>query len=165
MANAQSTLQGDYFINGALRATTLTPSDGSVSNAKVAADAAIAATKLDHQYMPTYSQNANSASAADRRIVHVANGAGTIVSIDAGSRTLCTSNAAITVDVLKNGTTVLASSIVLDSGNTAYILEHGSISVADYVADDVLEVNVTVAAGMGVLGSGAFANLVLREAA
>jgi hypothetical protein len=155
---------GDLHVAGNLTADSLAVPNSSVTNEKVAAGAGIDASKLDHQNIVVFAQ-ANTTAAAETRAVYVAHAAGTIEEFEAGSIAACTGNATITVDLKKNGTTVLSAVITLDSGNTAYVVEAGTVSSAAYVAGDVLTVVVAVNAGTGALGTGVFARAMLREAA
>lgn len=160
-------IDGDLLIKGQLNVQDgLAFPAGSITNTMIAASAGLSASKLEHQHQPVYAQNGNVDSAADRKIIHVVRGdTGTIQSFHVASRVACTGNATITVDLLKNGTTILSAAVVLDNANTAYTLEAGTISSASVVQNDVLEVNVTVNAGTGTLGDGVFAVLNIREAA
>jgi len=137
---------------------------GTIVNADLADAAAIVATKVQHQYSPLFAQ-ANSAAASDTgRVLHVVKGAtGTIVAFRAGSIVAAIGAATVTVDLKKNGTTVLSAVITLDSGNTAYIVEEGTISVPAVVAGDVLTLVIVATAGGGTLPTGLFAQVVIRE--
>jgi hypothetical protein len=137
----------------------------SIGNSQIKSDDQVDAEKLEHQHRIVLAQVHGSAASAERRPVHVAIGAGQIQAVKAGCVVACTGNAAITVDVKKNGTTVLTGTITVDSGDAAYALVAGTVASAAYVAGDVLEVVVTVAAGSGVLGQGLFVVIDVFEAA
>jgi hypothetical protein len=81
----------------------------------------------------------------------------TINSFKAGSVTACVGAATITVDLKKNGTSVLSAPITLNSSSTAYVVQSGTVTTTSLVAGDVLEVVVTATAGGGTLGNGVFA--------
>ncbi len=156
---------GDLQVTGNLSSGSMTIADSAVTNAKVAAAAGIEASKLQHQYIQKYSQP-NTTATAVTQAVHVATGAGVVESFAAGSIAACTGDATITVDLKKNGTTMLTAVITLDSANTAYVAEAGAISGGGtYAAGDVLTIVVTVNAGTGALATGLFAAACLREAA
>lgn len=160
------TLRGDYHVDGKFSAKEMILSDGAVDDDAVGGGADIAAAKLEHRFQPVYAQPGGSASAAERKAVHVVHGAtATLNGVQAGSRTACTGNATITIDVQKNGVSVLTSTFVLDSANTAYVTEAGTVSGGDLVQDDVIEVVVTVNAGSGTLGNGVFVALQIDEKA
>lgn len=154
---------GNFHVAGTLSAEDFTPPDGCIDNAAIEAATGIDATKLEHQFALTYAQ-ANAAAADETRVIHCAYGAtGTIVSFEAGSIAACVGDSTVTVDLKKNGTTVLSAVITLDSTNTARVAEAATISTASYVDGDVLEVIVDATIGTGTLATGLFATAILRE--
>ena len=88
---------------------------------------------------------------------------GTVVAFEVGSVTACTGDSTITVDLHKNGASILTGVITLDSANTAYIVEAGTLSSATLADGDVLEVVVNATVGTGTLGNGVFASCIIRE--
>lgn len=146
-------LEGDFHFAGTLSATTVRLPDGTVDNAKVAASADIDHTKLEHQHRASLSQNGTAASVTVP-LAAIRGAAGTILSVRAGTITACTGNATITVDVKKNGVTVLTAVITLDNANTARVVEAGTLSVTSLAAGDFLEAVVVATVGTGVLGTG-----------
>lgn len=161
---AISTVDSDLVVRGALTVTTLNVPSGTLTNAGVASNAAIAATKQQHQYVKHISQESDTTSADATYVVHTVYGtSGTIVAFEAGSVTACTGNATIDVDLLVAGSSVLSAAITLDSGNSARVVEAGTISSASLSDGDVLEVSVDATVGTGSLGNGVFASLVIRE--
>lgn len=135
----------------------------TVDNDDVEVGAGISASKLEHQHQPTWGQNGT--AAAHRQVIHKAEAAGTITGAFAGSRTKAVGDSTTTIDILKNGTTILTAPIVLDNGNTNNVAEDGTLSVTSYAAGDIIEINQTISAGTGTLPVGTFAGVVLREAA
>lgn len=125
----------------------------------------ILATKLKHQYTPVISQVHGTAAAAERRVRHVARAAGEVTAIEAGVVVAAVGDSVVTVDLKKNGTSVLTSPISIDSGDAAFAKVVGSISSASYVAGDVFELVVAVTAGTGTLPQGLFCDTVFREGA
>lgn len=135
-----------------------------VGNNEVKDSDPIEQDKLEHQHRVNYSQAHGSASVDERRVVHVVRGAGaTLKQVVAGVSVACLSGATITVDVLKNGTTILTAPIEIDDADVAYDLVAGVIDDADLAQDDVLEVVVDVTAGGGTVGQGVFAALTIAE--
>lgn len=162
--------EGDLYVNGNLRSATLSIPAGTVNNADIAADADIAASKIEHQHIDTYSQDATTAVADETKAIHVVYGAtGTLINFEAGVVTIATGAGAVTVDLqLGNSTgtaSVLSAPITLDTGNTAYVVEAGTISATAVVDGDVLSVVVDETAGGGSVGAGLFATLTMRELA
>ncbi len=123
----------------------------------------LTATQQEHRHTGRLSQVHGSAATAERRVVHVARGDGTVEAVRAGVVVACVGDSTITVDVKKNGTSILSATIGLDSGDAAYAKVDGTVSTAAYVAGDVFEVVVTVAAGTGTLGQGLFVDVVFTE--
>lgn len=135
----------------------------SVSNSQIIAGAGIEAEKLEHHHSITGNQP-NTAATTETRVIHNVYGAtGDTLAFEAGSIVAATGNATVTLDVLKNGTTILAAVITLDNANSARVAEAGSISVAGLVDGDVLEVVIVATIGTGALPTGLFYNLRLNE--
>lgn len=157
-------IEGDVHVAGALSSNTMNIPAGTVVNADVSASAAIAATKLQHQHQPNYSQETGTNVAAEEYIIHTVYGAtGTIVAFEAGIVTIPSGDRTAVVDLHKNGATVLSAPITLDSGNTTLIVEGGTISSAALVDGDVLEVVVTLGGSSGTNPQGLFVSSIIRE--
>lgn len=136
-----------------------------VGDAQFSSVAPLTADKQQHQYPQRHTQAHGTAAAAERRVVHVAKSAGQVADFLAGVVVACVGDSTISVDLRKNGTTVLSAAVGLSSANAAFAKVTGTISVANYAPGDVFEVVVTVSAGTGALGQGLFAQAVFREAA
>lgn len=158
----ETVFQGDLFVNGNLRAISAQLPTSAVTNASVVAGAGIDATKLQHQHNKTFSQP-NTAATTETKVIHVAYGAGTVIAFRAGSIAIAVGGATVTLDLKKNGTTVLSAVITLDTGNVARVAEAGTVSVTAYAAGDVFEVVATATAGGGTLPTGLFAHAVFNE--
>jgi hypothetical protein len=148
------------LVVGSLVIPNQTITDAMVNNA-----AAISDDKLRHKYSIDYAQNHGTAVAAQRKAVYVANAAGTMTDVLAGVTVANAGAATITVNVKKNGTNVLSSAITITSSHSAFASVVGTFSVGTYVAGDVFEVDVTVAAGGGTIGQGLFVKMLASEAA
>jgi hypothetical protein len=140
-------------VQGALTSTGgLTIPSGSVTDDAVKAAAGVQASKL--QQRPPRKVNLSdhaTAVAASRRQIHYVYGAtasilafGVVASVAAGSAS------SATVDLKKNGTTILTGTITLDNGTAAFVLKQGVLASADLVQGDVLEADVTAVAGANV---------------
>jgi hypothetical protein len=137
---------------------------GSVTAANIAAAAGVEATKLEHQHREIYRQESDTTVVSEDRVVHVVKGTtGNLKTFRAGSVVANAGAATITVDLHKNGSTILTAPISLDNGDSAYDLVAGVISSEPVVADDVLEVVVVATAGGGTIGKGVFASLDVHE--
>jgi hypothetical protein len=122
-------------------------------------------TKVDHQYIAQMAQAHGTAATAERRVVHIARAAGTFVSVQVCPVVAATGDSTATVDVKKNGTTILSGTVTIDNGDVAYSKTSAALSVTSYVAGDVIEVVQTVSAGTGTLPQGMTTTVVMREAA
>lgn len=156
-------LDGDLYLGGRFTPSHMTYPANEITDAAVSSVAGIGAEKLEHQYEKVYSQP-NTTATAETRIIHVVHGdTATVLEFEAGSIVACVGAATITVDLKKNGTTILSGVITLDSGNTAYVTEAGTISSPSLVDGDVLTIVTTATAGGGTIGTGFFCSVKLRE--
>lgn len=140
---------------------------GSFGNTQASAADPLDATKVKHQYVKTLAQVHGTPAATERRVVHVARAAGNVVAAEAGHVVAGAAGATLTVDVRKNGTTVLTGAISHDVTAAAFAETAGAVDAtpAAYVAGDVIEVVITATAGAGTLPQGVYANVVMREGA
>lgn len=156
-------VEGDLQVTGRIYGGSMTLPAGSVSDAGVAADAAIAASKLVHYYKPVWSQP-NTTATAETRTLFRATAAGEVLAVWAGSIVAATGDSTVTIDVKKNGTTILSASIVLDNANTARVAEAGTIAgTATLASGDWVEAAITISAGTGTLPTGVAVGLTIEE--
>lgn len=159
---AEGNWPGNLRVDGHFTPRTMSIPNGTITDAMVSAAAAISASKLEHQFAVV----ANVRDA--RETLHLAYGAtGSVVAVRCGLVTPCTGTATVTVDVLKNGSSILTAAVVIDVGDAAFAVLSATIDAAEveYVAGDVFEVTVVSAAGNGVIGQGLFVQMVVREKA
>ena len=166
MANNLIQIPADVNIAGTLRATTFILPTAIVLDATVAGAAGIQASKLQHRHQPVYNGGDSITTAVtNRQVLHYVYGTtGTILAFRCGSVVANVGAATVSIQLKKNGANILTAATVLDNANTAFIVENeaGFTSTA-LVLGDVLEVDITAAAGGGTLGKGVFASLVLNE--
>jgi len=159
---AKSRMGGDVHVVGTLSAATLSVPAGTVVNADVNAGAAIAATKLEHQHHATYAQSGNSVD--ETKVIHTVWGATcTLVGFEAGSIGIHAGADACTIDLEKDGVSVLAAPITLDSGNVAYTPEAATINTTAGLDSDVYSVVQNFTTGGGTPATGVYATLTFRE--
>lgn len=158
-----SQISDDIYFSGNARFKSITLNAGAVDNNAVADDAGITYDKLEHEHRIQYTQPNTTATSEAKAVYRCRGATGTIIDIHAGSIAACIGSATITIDVKKNGTTVLNSTIVLDSANAAYTAEAGDLAVTSLVAGDVLTVHATAAAGSGTLGTGLYVSISVNE--
>lgn len=160
-----STVNDSLYVKGTLRADAMVIPSNAIGDSQVNPASPIAAEKLEHQYNKQVEQKHTETAVAERRIIHVAYAAGTLEQFQAGCTVANIGDSTVTVDLLKNGSSILSAVPTIDSGDAAFALVLGTISSAAYVAGDVFEVSITVSAGTGTLGKGTFGNALFREQA
>jgi len=139
----------------------------SIPDSAVKTAAGLQSTKIQQRPRVFGAQgDSNDTVVADTRVIYVVSGAtGTLRNFRIGCVTACTGNATITIDLKKNGTTVLAAPKVLDNSQIDRQSVEASIQTQACVQGDVFELVVTVNAGTGALGAGLFWSLTLEETA
>lgn len=146
-------IPGDLVVEG-----RIIPQDGIT----LPATQQLAQTNLSSQHNKTYQQNGTAAS--ETVVMHEVCGATAVLkSVRAGSVAVAVGAATVTVDVKKNGTTVLSAVITLDTGNTVYIGEAGTITVSSAAVGDVYTAVIVATAGGGTLPTGLWVSLVVNE--
>jgi len=159
-------IEGPLVIAGRVTPEALDVPDGSVDNDGVKSAAGIAASKLEHQHQPCYSQESDTTAADEDCVLHVVYGTtGKVTAFSAGCVVANIGDSQVSVDLHKNGSSMLTAAIVIDSGDAAYAVVDGTVDPAkeDVVVDDVLEVVVSAVPGTGTLGKGVFAQAVIEE--
>ena len=143
---------------------------GQIVNADVNSAAAIDTGKLRHRTHLTYCQSNGTAVVADENAVFVSYGATSACAIVAGKcgiQTLMTTGSGddktVTVDVKKNGTTILTAPYELNKSKTAKVSYNLVFASTALVAGDVISVVVTVGGSTGTQGQGVFVTLVVDE--
>lgn len=157
---------GDYRHLGFHRFDNVVLPANSVGDNQFDADDPLSTTNQRHQHRGRLTQAHGTAATDERRVVHVARAAGTVTGVQAGAVVAATGDSTVTVDVLKNGTTVLTGVITLDSGDAAYAEVSGTVvttGAEDYAAGDVFEVVINATVGTGVLSQGVYADVVFDE--
>lgn len=165
MATAQSRFEGDCFFNGNLSARTFTLPAGTVSDPNVQPAAGIQASKLQQQHEPLVALcNYATAAFVVRLPLHCVFGAtAEIQEFRVGCAVAAAPGSSITIDLKKNGSSILLAPITLDSTLGAYALRQPTgFSSANLVAGDVLEVAVLTVAG-ATPPQGVFAQVIVRE--
>ena len=163
-----SLVEGDiHFAGNVTFGAGVTLPNGAVTAGKVAAGASIESTKIQQRNRAPWQQGDSAANVVDgTQVVYIVTGAsGTLREFKAGCVTPCTTGASITVDLKKNGASVLSAVITLDQTQTARQLVGAAISTMAVAAGDVLEVVIDATPGAGTIGKGIFGYLTLDELA
>lgn len=157
------TIEGDLVVTGTIAAGNIALPASIVTNNSVQAGAGIAATKLQQQRDYCYAQESATDCTSEARVVRRVVGAtGTLVAFRAGNVVAAGAATTVTVDLKKNGSTVLSSTITLDNTTTAYTtVAAAGFTSASLVAGDVLEIVITLAGSNE--PKGVFAQVTLRE--
>ncbi len=165
----QSRIESDCFIAGTLRAQVINLPANTVDNAAVGGGANIQAEKLEHSFSKVLAQDSDATAVSQTRVVHVVRGTtGDLVYFEGGVVTPAVDAGTseppeIEIDLLVNGTSILATPLVLDSANTAYTPETGVIDTSALVVGDVIEIQITTDAGGGTQAEGVFASVTIYE--
>lgn len=166
---AVSQIAGDHTFAGTIKFNVApTLPESAVGDREFDAGDPLTVAKQDHQHVCSDGQASGVAATAVTKVIHVAQGPGTVTAFNAGPIVAATGDSTVTVDLKKNGTTVLTGTITLDNGDAAYSKVAGAIAssgVEDYVAGDVFTVVQTVTAGTGTLPQGVFWQATFDEGA
>lgn len=123
-------------------------------NTQANANDPIAGNKTYHRYRKEFGQPKAATNVTERRVVHVAKSAGTVNEFKATVSAALTGAAAATVDLLKNGVSVLSGAVAFSSADVAFALKTGTVVTQAYAAGDVFEIAHTVTLGGGGAQSG-----------
>lgn len=162
MATGSSKIDGNLVVTDNINCKTLTAREGGITNAAIAAAAAIAATKIQKPRLLRYWKAGTAAS--ESVPIYVCLGAtATLQSIKVGSIAIAVGSATVTVDLKKNGTTVLSAVVTLNSANTARVAVDGTITVPGAVVGDFYELVITATAAGGTIPTGLFVEVEVFE--
>jgi len=162
---------GDQHFAGAVTfGSSVSLAAGSVADAQVSASAAIAATKIVHQFPLTHQQATGSAVADQTVQLHMANGAGTLVALKASVDTAAVGDSTVTVDLQKSTAggafaTVLTAVVTVNSSTVVRTVSSGTFASTSYVAGDIFRLVIDATAGTGTLPQGLCVTAFVREAA
>lgn len=137
---------------------TATFGDGQADSASP-----LATNKTRHRYRPTHKQPNSAATTETVPLFRCYGAAATVVEVACGSIAIAAGAATVTVDIKKNGSTILTGVLTLDTANTAYVGELAAISSAGLVAGDVLTAVLVATAGGGTLPTGVYVIATIDE--
>ena len=146
----QATWQGGNFALGA----------GTVADQQVASLAGINASKLQHGYyfQTNFCGVIGATPTSQEFLAHVANSAGVLQDFSAMLNVVGSAN--MTVDLLKNGSSVLSAPISLTNALSNRQVATATITTSAYNAGDVFSIKVIVTTGTGASGLMAWAGAV-----
>ncbi len=152
-------IDGDLQVRGNVNCNSITlPLNAIDSAGQIKAGLNLPAEKFEQRFFPAWSQP-NSAATSETRTLFVARRTGTINEVVAGSIAKAIGDSTVTIDIKKNGSTILNAVVTLDNANTARIVEVGSINSGAFVAGDWIEAVITATLGTGTLPTGVFLQL------
>lgn len=135
---------------------------GALTNTMIAALAGISGDKQQHVNRKAHAQSGTVASVTIP--IHAVFGAtGVLKAIKAGLITPCAGAATVTIDLKKNGASVLTGVITLNSSTAARAFVAGVLSSTALTVGDFLELVVTATAGGGTVGQGLLVDLLEYE--
>jgi len=161
--------EGDLQVKGQLVPQSISYPPAGITDAAIAALAAIAASKLQHEHRKEYSQEASANNAAETKGIFIARFAGNVVAFQvelilAPDTAAGSSGRTATVDLKKNGTSILSAPITLNSINTPYVAVNATISTPGYSAGDSFTVVVANGGSVGTYPKGVTAQATFNEA-
>lgn len=164
-------LSGDIHVEGALSAGQFYPPSASIGGTAMkprSAGDVPDASKFDHAHRQIYRNGAGKSTTtavSETEVVHVAKAPGNVKAFRAGAVGPATGNATVTVDLRKNGVTILTAVITLDSTQIARQLVSAGVNLPTYALNDVFEIVTVATIGTGALPTGVFAMLDVYEGA
>lgn len=158
-------IDGNMLVRGTLQADDLVVPSNAIGDAQMATARPIDVDKQIHQYSKQVTQPHGTSAVDYRGSIHSAYGAGEILAFQAKVSVIPVGAATVTVDLRKNGTTVLSGVITLDSSSVAFVAEDATLSTPTYAAGDELEVVVNETTGGGTPPQGLSILLIVAEAA
>lgn len=161
---AGNVLNGGLLVRGGFQADDMNIPSSSVGDSQMDASRPIDVDKQIHQYSKQFAQAHGTGSVDYRGSIHTALGAGEILFFRAKVSVIPVGGATVTVDLKKNGTTVLSGVITIDNTAVAFEAQDATLSSPTYAADDEFEVVVDATTGGGTLPQGLSVLLVVAEA-
>lgn len=154
---------GIVCLGPILGATQIDYPAASIIDADVSAAAAIAASKCQRDITLVISQTGTVVTVT--HLVHFCKGAtGTIKRVTVSNVTACAGASTVTVDVEKNGVSILSAAQTLNSGTAAYSENIPTITTSDLADGDYLEVVITAnQSGTDALATGVMCQVELDE--
>ena len=148
-------IDGDLLVLGTLTPARLTVPGGCVSDPAVPAGANVNSTKLMQRYEPIYTQPSGVAVVSERRFLHMVRSSTAVIQqIQAAVKQAITGADTVTVDLLKNGASILSAVLTINSTLAAFANLAGAVVSPNLVFGDVLEINVVATHTSGVLPQG-----------
>lgn len=160
-------IAGNLYVAGQLTADSINLPDSIVGNQQISAADPIESDKQRHLFAKVYSQEDATSVFDVITCVHVALVAGEVAQFQAGFRVPSVGDSVVTVDLKKNGVSILSDIIDIDSSIASYTQVVAGINpvMKAYNVGDVFEMVVVCTDGTGTPGEGLFAQVAFDEGA
>jgi hypothetical protein len=151
-------------FDGPLTATSFNLPAGSITNALIVADAEIDADKLEHRRVSRHAPGGSAASGTFP-LATVYGATARRVSARAGSIAIAIGDATVTVDIKKNGTSILTGGtpITFNNSNVARTMVDLGVTTTTAAAGNFFEVVLVATIGTGTLPTGFLVELQFDE--
>ena len=135
-----------------------------IGNNQFSSTSPLEVEKMVHQYYPRDGQPHGTAAVAVRKVLHIARAAGVLLEFIVQPVVAAVGDSTVTVDLYKNGSSILTGTITINNGKAAFSITSGTFSATPYVVNDTFEVVQTISAGSGTLPQGMNWQLKVKEA-
>jgi hypothetical protein len=158
-------LTGDLDVTGRGNFGSLTVPNGSITNQSFSANPADRLTyaKMEHVYKALLAQPVVGAGISQNSTLNMAVDAGTVLDVKAGVVSNFTGTANLTIDLKKNGVSILSGPFVLNSTNPAFTYSTALLSCSTFAAGDLFTATVVANSGNGSVGNGPWLQVIFRE--
>lgn len=161
------TWPGDLHVDGRFSCGRFTPPNASIGNDAANPDDALDEDKTYHREVQLYVNTASTVAAADEtKIFYIAWKAGSVTAVRVGIADAATGDSTVTVNVKKNGTTILSGVVTITNAEADYDVVAAGLTGGNpvaYVADDVFEAVIDATVGTGTLPKGVTVMMVTVE--
>jgi hypothetical protein len=159
-----SKVSGNLVVSGNLKAGSFDMPANSVGDTEMTAARPADVDKVLHLHQHVYAQNRSAAVATERKAAFVAYADGVVLDVTAAVTQAAVGDSTVTVDVYKNGASILSSVLTFDSGDAAFASQSAALSSPGYSAGQVVEVVVTSTPGTGTPPRGLAVTVTAKEA-
>lgn len=166
---ASSKITGNLHVTGQLSCNTFVPPENSIGDDAVSASDPLGATKVKHQHKILFTQATGAVVVPEERIVHIAQKAATIVSVEAVLALAPDGSSSFTIDVKKSTgagafSSILTSVVTFNSSSVDRTLQAATLSGTPTLVDgDLLQVVIAEVSEDEDIGEGLAVVITLDE--
>jgi hypothetical protein len=165
-----NTLDGDFTVrNGTVNfsgASGFTAPPNTITDAMLSASSPAGPTKTRRRFVRTHKQANGASIVTVTERIHLGYGAiGAVTAVRCMNTGVVGTGGgmSVTVDVKKNGVSILTAVMTINAATLLNAIVAGSIATAAYAVGDYFDVVVTATAGGGTLPQGLYVDVVLDE--